>query len=402
MKTKRLFTNTRQAIFSVAFFLTALTGTVQAQDQSYYDNMVKDQQWYADRCEKAILRYEGQRRHAGLLPQKYCIMPTKEASPLNFALVISNYDNTEAFMFTPNGDDVKAQKFNANTIADSIFWEDISELGRYRTQEKDLTLREIPMPVRQMDKAKNTFKVVREMDDKPIKNINNYRQMMFKPHKNAVRLANQKKNTKQDEDGTIVRNDTEYTFKLADANIMPKMFRGYDNFEACPWVVTDQFLKTHEPLQYSRWKEGEPIKKASEDVKRLISTYYGGRKIKDTRWIADLMPAERHFYVVQFEVNGTDALAAMVCIAEGEVTSTWEFHGKVEEGYQDGQSIWFVDDEGDFMSHAPEIHAMCSTDEGLELYVRLFGGESVQYYILREVGSVWMTLNIDYWIYVWE
>ena len=54
------------------------------------------------------------------------------------------------------------------------------------------------------------------------------------------------------------------------------------------------------------------------------------------------------------------------------------------------------------MPHAPEIHCMVATDKGLELYVRLFGGESVQYYILREVGSVWLEMNVDYWIYVWD
>ena len=81
------------------------------------------------------------------------------------------------------------------------------------------------------------------------------------------------------------------------------------------------------------------------------------------------------------------------------MASTWDFHG---EARPEGESIWFVDDEGDFMSHMPEIHCMVATEKGLELYVRIFGGESVQYYILREVGSVWLTLQVDYWIYVWD
>ena len=51
------------------------------------------------------------------------------------------------------------------------------------------------------------------------------------------------------------------------------------------------------------------------------------------------------------------------------------------------------------MEHAPEIHCAVATDEGLELYIRLFGGESVQYYILREMGTVWMEMMVDYWIY---
>lgn len=54
------------------------------------------------------------------------------------------------------------------------------------------------------------------------------------------------------------------------------------------------------------------------------------------------------------------------------------------------------------MPHAPEIHCMVATEEGLELYVRLYGGESVQYFILREIGSVLMAIQSDYWIYVWD
>lgn len=381
--------------------LMVLACAVQAQTQDYYEKMTDNQRWYADHSEKAILRYEGLKSHAGKLPQKYCMMPSKEAAPLDFAMVISNYDNDEAVVFTPNGDDLKAKRIDFNTVPDSIYWEDISELCRYRTPEKDITLREKPLPVRQMNKQKNTFTVVRDKEN-PVKDISAYRQMMFKPHQNAVRLANQKRNFKQDSEGNTVKDEMEYTFKLTNANIMPKMFRGYDNGEACPWVVTDNFFKTHHLLQYSRWKYGEPIRKATADACRIISNYYGGRKIKETRWLANIESGERTFYAVQFEVKKNDALAAMVCIAEGEVASVWEFHGKVEDGYQDGQSIWFVDDEGNFMEHAPEIHAICTTDAGMELYVRLFGGESVQYYILREVGPLWMTLDVDYWIYVWD
>ena len=163
--------------------------------------------------------------------------------------------------------------------------------------------------------------------------------------------------------------------------------------------MKNSFFDHHILLQYSRWKDGESIKKAGEYACRLISDYYGGRRIKESRWLASVETAERSFYAVQFEHQGKDALAALVCIAEGEVVSTWEFHGTAGD---EDQSIWFVDDEGNFMEHAPEIHCIVATDEGLELYIRLFGGESVQYYILREMSSVWMTILTDYWIYVWD
>ena len=163
------------------------------------------------------------------------------------------------------------------------------------------------------------------------------------------------------------------------------------------------FFNNHTLLQYSRWKEGEPVRKASKEVCRAISNYYGGWPIKDTRWLATTESGERSFYAVQFEIKGRDALAAMVCMDLNEVASVWEFFGKVDPDASDGfQSIWFVDDEGDFMEHAPEIHCIVETDEGMELYVRQYGGESVQYSILREMGKIWMTMLTDFWVYVWD
>lgn len=376
--------------------LAAYTQTVYAQDD--YDVQIKNEKWYADLCSSIIEQFENTRSNVTKHPQKYCLLRNKQASPLDYALVVSTTDKSEMVMFTPNGNDVKAKRVSKSQVPDSIYWESISQLGQRKTHSKDITLRERPLPVRAMNKAKNIFSVVVEGEEK-IADIDAYNQMIFKPHQNAVRLSKQERDLKKDEDGTVVTDEMEYTFKLNNPAIVTKMFRGYDDEEACPWVVKSSFFKNHILLQYSRWKQGEPVKKASRDVCRMISDYYGGREIVDSRWLASIDTAERSFYAVQFAITGTEALAAMVCIAEGEVVSSWEFQGTVDDSYESGQSIWFVDDEGNFMEHAPEIHCAVATDEGLELYIRLFGGESVQYYILREMGSVWMELMVDYWIY---
>lgn len=364
-----------------------------------YDKQNQAQNWYADRCEGAILRFEGNRQDSGKLPQKFCIIPYQQASPLGFAMVIAPYDESELIMFTPNGNDLKAQRITKDVIPDETYWDTFSNLGRYRSKSSDITLRERPLPVRELNISGNSF--VSVIDEERINDIKAYNQMMFKPHCNGVRLVKQDHNTKTDSEGTLIKDEMQYTFKLNNPSVVSKMFRGYKNEEACPWVVKSSFFNNHQLLQYSRWKDGEPVKKATADVCRIISSYYGGRPIKDTRWLATIESGERSFYAVQLENQGTDALAALVCIGEGEVASTWDFHGTVDPG-QENQSIWFVDDEGDFMSHAPEIHCICTTDEGMELYIRLFGGESVQYYILREMGPVLMEIQVDYWIYVWD
>ena len=398
MKTKTTLhrlTHAFRFIAAVAM-LTFSADMVHAQDD--YDLLIENEKWYADHCSSVIEQFESTRSNASKHPQKYCLLRTQQASPLDFAMVVSTTDKSEMVMLTPNGNTVKAKRVSKSMVPDSVYWESISQLGQRKTHSKDITLRERPLPVRAMNKTKNIFSVVVEGEEK-IADIGAYNQMIFKPHQNAVRLSNQKRELKKDEDGTVVTDEMEYTFKLNDPAIVTKMFRGYDDEEACPWVVKSSFFKNHSLLQYSRWKQGEPVKKASRDVCRMISDYYGGREIVDSRWLASIETAERSFYAVQFAITGTEALAAMVCIAEGEVVSSWEFQGTVDGSYESGQSIWFVDDEGNFMEHAPEIHCAVATDEGLELYIRLFGGESVQYYILREMGTVWMEMMVDYWIY---
>ena len=398
MKTKTTLhrlTHAFRFIAAVAM-LTLSADMVHAQDD--YDLLIENEKWYADHCSSVIEQFESTRSNASKHPQKYCLLRTQQASPLDFAMVVSTTDKSEMVMLTPNGNTVKAKRVSKSMVPDSVYWESISQLGQRKAHSKDITLRERPLPVRAMNKAKNIFSVVVEAEEK-IADIGAYNQMIFKPHQNAVRLSKQERDLQKDEDGTVVTDEMEYTFKLNDPAIVTKMFRGYDDEEACPWVVKSSFFKNHSLLQYSRWKQGEPVKKASRDVCRMISDYYGGREIVDSRWLASIETAERSFYAVQFAITGTEALAAMVCIAEGEVVSSWEFQGTVDGSYESGQSIWFVDDEGNFMEHAPEIHCAVATDEGLELYIRLFGGESVQYYILREMGTVWMEMMVDYWIY---
>ena len=385
--------------FSITMLFVATFGMAQAQDDIDYDQQNKAMNWYADRAEIILLRFEGIRHDSGQLPQKYYVFPYKQAGSLGFAMAVSTMDERQIVMFTPRGNDVEGKSVKRSDLPEDMYWNNIYELGLYTTHSTDITLSGRPLPVREMDKAKNTFEVV--IDTEKGLTPQAYNQMIFKPHKNGVKLASQHHNFKKDNDGTVIKDEMEYTFKLNNPSIVSKMFRGYNDGEAVPWVVKGNFFSNHSLLQYSRWKEGEPIKKATADAKRIISSYYGGRRIKDTQWLATIESGERSFYAVQFEHQGTDALAAMVCIAEGEVASTWEFHGKVNSN-NEGESIWFVDDEGDFMPHAPEIHCIATTPKGLELYVRVFGGESVQYYVLREVQHSWLVLQVDYWIYVWD
>ena len=398
MKMNRLIAFTAVMVMAISSACTLSAKTTEDD----YEKQEAATRWYADRCESIITRFEGLRHDAGELPQKYCVFSNAQAGQLQFALVVSTWDEREMVMFTPNGNDVTGKVVNKNMIPKDTYWDGISNLLRHATPSLDITLTQRPLPIREPDKAHNMFTAVIDYEDR-VSDVNSYNQMIFKPHQNTVRLTGQHRNTKKDEAGNVIKDEMEYNFQLITPSVVAKMFRGYEDSEMTPWIVKKDFFAGHTLLQFSRWKGGEAIKKATPDTRHIISSYYNGRRVKEARWLASVESAERSFYAVQFEHQGGDALAAIVCIAEGSVVSTWEFHGSMEpQEYKDEQSIWFVDDEGNFMEHAPEIQCVVATECGLELYLRLFGGESVQYYILREVGSVWMTLQTDYWIYVWD
>ena len=393
----------RKIAFTTAFLLAVFTTvslSAKTNDDDYEAQNAATN-WYADRSEGIILRFEGLRHDAGELAQKFTVIPREGTGAVKYALVVSTWDERKMVMFTPNGNDVSGKVVDKSVFTETVYWNGIHHLLQYCSHKSDITLSKRPLPVREVDQASNYFLVVVDESDK-VSDISRYNQMMFKPHVNEVRFVRQDKKILKGENGDTILDERAYQFKLKNPAVRAKMFRGYKDEEMAPWIVTNDFFTDHSVLQFTRWKDGEAKTKASPDVCRIISAYYGGRKIKDTQWVASVAEAERSFYAVQFENQGGDALAALVCLAEGDVVSAWEFHGDmVPREYKDGESIWFVDDEGDFMEHVPELQCIVATNSGLELYVRVFGGESVQYYVLREVGHVWMLLQVDYYIWAW-
>lgn len=379
--------------------LPCLASVTNTEDE--FDDEMAATQWYADRCQSIITRFEGLRHDSGQLAQKYCVIPYADAAYHHCALIVATWDERFMVMFTPKGNDVTGKTVGKDILPDPHYWTGISHLLSNATPSTDITLSQRPLPVRDADQTRNQFSVVIDTSDK-IPDIERYNQMIFKPHQNPVRLVDQNRMVKRGEMGDTILDEMNYDFKLNTPAVASKMFRGYKNEEMAPWIVKKEFFDQHTLLQFSRWKDGEAVQRASQEVREAISRHYNGRRIKQTKWLATVEQTGKSYYAVQFEHEGGDALAAMVAIDGGEVTSAWEFHGSMEpQTYKEEQSIWFVDDEGDFMSHAPELQCVVDTPKGTELYIRLFGGESVQYYVVREVGEVMMTLQTDYWIYVW-
>lgn len=268
---------------------------------------------------------------------------------------------------------------------DEMGWEQFNMVGRYLPAKSDITLRERPMFV-EPDIAANKFVALCEDG---VSDARSYNHMIFKPHVGKVSFT-----ADLGYDNDLYR----YAYKLNDPSFTKKMFRGYQSDEACPVVVKESFLRTHNPLQFSRWKEPEQIVGlGNEYMLKQISDRYEGRPIKEIRWIAGCEINERMFYAIQFEDQRGVALGCVVCFAEGELVSSWDNYAELNgEGADAHQSVWHVDDEGDYFSIAPSIHCMMGTDAGLELYVMRYGAESYSTMILREIGDQFICIQNDY------
>ena len=180
--------NLTHRLFTLLVLLLTTTCAIQAQDD--YEKENKAENWYADRCEELVLRFEGLRHDASKHPQKYIIFPYAQAAPLGYAMLVTSTDNREMILYTPNGNGIKAQNADKSVLPEETYWRSFKDLGLRRTASTDITLRERPLPVRQVNKAKNYFEVMLDRED-AVKDGKAYNQMIFKPHRNSVRLNDQ-------------------------------------------------------------------------------------------------------------------------------------------------------------------------------------------------------------------
>lgn len=249
----------------------------------------------------------------------------------------------------------------------------------------DITLRHKPMFCNEATISDNRFVVTGSIawtfdhaEDAAV-----YDRMIFKPHVGNARFVN----------AQLTDEGPYYTFALADRTMTKKMFRGYTDAQAVPIVVPHAFLNSHTPLQFSRWLDGEKKVMASADVRNIISQAFPGQRIAKAQWMATCPINERSFYFVTFAPKNGQMLAAMVCIAEGMVVSSWNQWNVVGDDGDTLDNGLFIDDYFHFM---PEIMAMMATEEGLELYMRWHSLEGIHYSIMREIGDLWLFIEDNY------
>ena len=140
---------------------------------------------------------------------------------------------------------------------------------------------------------------------------------------------------------------------------------------------------------FKRWKYPEKVVPMERDKQQMVSNYYGGRKIKNSRWLADLEESDRKLYAVEFMAEGNKALAVIACFIGNQLVSTFDMFALVEPGRN---WLWTPGDKGDFMKALPELQGLALTDEGFELYVSQMVGNDRHMIVLREERSMFIEL----------
>lgn len=315
-----------------------------------------------------------------------------------YAFADVNGDGANEFLLTDYGKkDIKTYKIDsgnykpisANPTGD-LSWKQLFYIYSVEGRDKnlDVTLKYRPLFLNDIQIAKNRFStnngtwLTEGVDVGKMKR--EYDRIIFKPH-----IGNAKFVSEKSKDGNGV-----FTFALTDAAMAKKMFRGYSDYQATPFIVPQAWLKDHNVLNYTRWLTGEKEKSASPDVIRLINGFYGNKRVIATKWLATCPINERHFYMVLFAPENGVGLMSMVCIAEGEVVSVYNDWKELSE--DNNYTLSGLDYDKEMFFFAPQIMAMVATPEGLELYVRWNSLEGIHYSIWREMNQNWIQIQDDY------
>lgn len=254
--------------------------------------------------------------------------------------------------------------------SENLEWIPFRKIGNYIEADEDITLSQRPVLARANYKTNEFTTQAKSMLDAA-----NYRHIIFK---NQVGDATVKS----------VGNDAT-VYSLNDAKAIKTMFRGYKENELYPIIATDEYLATHEMKFFKRWKYPEKVVPMERDKQQMVSNYYGGRKIKNSRWLADLEESDRKLYAVEFMAEGNKALAVIACFIGNQLVSTFDMFALVEPGRN---WLWTPGDKGDFMKALPELQGLALTDEGFELYVSQMVGNDRHMIVLREERSMFIEL----------
>ena len=130
-------------------------------------------------------------------------------------------------------------------------------------------------------------------------------------------------------------------------------------------IADEKYLEGAEALRLTRKTE-----KGSKDAAALFEKKYG-RPLKDIYIIARGKDFEAEIYAMEFEVQGKKALG-VVALVTPEGTLHLDFPAEWNE-----QSVWHVDDEGNFYPEYYSVGALIKRGDGLEFTLHNPAAESL-------------------------
>ncbi len=257
------------------------------------------------------------------------------------------------------------QVYNSETME----WKPFRKIGTYLNANEDITLSQMPV-LAYADYKRNEFTT----HAKSMLDASNYNHIVFKG---------------QVGDASLKSGGDVAVYSLNDPKAIKTMFRGYKDNELFPIIATNDYLATHEMKSFMRWKYPEKVKPMEKERQQVVSEYFGGRAIKNARWLADLESSDRKLYAVEFKPEGNQALAVIACFIGNRLVSTYDQYAVVDKsrGW-----LWTPGDKGDFMNALPELQGLAITDEGFELYMSQMVGEKRHMIVVREVRSMFIEL----------
>ncbi len=255
--------------------------------------------------------------------------------------------------------------YNSTTLT----WKPFRKMGTYLDASEDITLSQLPV-LAWAHYQRNEFTTHASL----MLDAASYSHIIFKGQVGEARL-------KSGGEAAV--------YELSDAKAIKTMFRGYKDNELFPIIATDDYLATHEMKSFVRWKHPERVRPMEKDRRQVVSNYFGGRAIKNARWLADLESSDRKLYAVEFMPQGNQALAVVACFIGNRLVSTYDQYAVVDKsrGW-----LWTPGDKGDFMNALPELQGLAITDEGFELYMSQMVGECRHMIVVREVRSMFIEL----------
>ena len=305
-----------------------------------------------------------------------------DLQPLGFSM--KNVDGREVYI-DGKGKELKLKsvqkeldkglkKGNAPIVynSESIEWRPFRKIGTYLDAGEDITLSQLPV-LAYADYKRNEFTTHAQM----MLDASNYRNIVFKGQTGGASL-------KSRDDG---RKNAVYS--LIDASSIKTMFRGYKENELFPIIATDDYLATHEMKSFVRWKYPERVTPMEKDRQLAVSEYFGGRAIKNARWLANLESSDRKLYAVEFKPEGSQALAVIACFIGNRLVSTYDQYAVIDKSHD---WLWTPGDKGNYMNALPELQGLAVTDEGFELYMSQMVGDQRRMIVVREVRSMFIEL----------